>query len=75
MAFNSFKRHTLKGHLGQPRAIQSTIGVNDLRAEDADNLRENRLPRLHQLPAQLIGLDDLRAQRAQHSRNGALAAA
>ncbi len=65
----------LKGQFSQPRAIQSAIRRDDLRTKRPHNFRINRLPRLHQRPAQLIGLDNLSAQFAQGGGNGALAAA
>ena len=50
-------------------------GCENFVTEVADDLVEDRLARLHQLAAQSVGLDDLRAELAQHGGDGAFAAA
>ena len=64
-----------EGQIGQPRALQAAIGAKNFRAKGAHNPRENRLPRLHQRASQFVGHNDLRAQRGQHGRDCAFAAA
>jgi hypothetical protein len=64
-----------KRNFGQARAIKPAIGVDDLWPEVADNFFVNRLAGFHEGAAQRVGLSDLRAQFAQHGRNGAFAAA
>jgi len=66
---------TLKGQLSEMSAVQAAIRGNHVRTEGADNFGVDRLARLHHLAAQLIGFDDVGAQFAQITRNGALAAA
>src|ERR1039458_9747828 len=64
-----------KRDVGQPGTIQATIRLHDCRPEDADDFYIDCLPRLHERAAKLIRLDHFRAQFAEESGDGALAAA
>jgi hypothetical protein len=54
-----------KSHFGEARPIQSAIFANNLRTEYLDDLVIYPMPGLHQLPAQFVGLNDVRAKFAQ----------
>jgi hypothetical protein len=64
-----------EGEIGEARAVQPTVGTDDIGAEGAHNLHKRRLARLHERAAKRIGFDDLRAQLAQHRGHGRFAAA
>src|ERR1035438_3869752 len=65
----------LESQFGQAGPLQTAVGGEDGRAENAHNFIKNRLARLHHGATQRIGLDDLGAQLPQIARDSALAAA
>ena len=65
----------LKRQLGQGFAIERAIAADHARSKGLRNRRVNRLSRLHQLAAQLVGGNHRCAQPLKHARHSALAAA
>ena len=57
----------------QECAIDRPIGLEDVAAERLDNVAPGRLSRLHHLPGQQVGIDDVSAAPMKHPRDGALA--